>query len=170
MLDHGLRQLAESLHPGAGIGEGGDELQVAVVGSTQGLAQGGQAVEALLHVRPLGDAGSIALFYLAVVRKKGDIVDRGLDAQDETELVVHLQAHRPQGVFDPCPLNTEVEAVPQFVLIIPVQLLAQERGHMLGFDGMDGGARQVLIEGLQVRLAAEDDIGRLLGLIQAPVV
>ena len=35
---------------------------------------------------------------------------------------------------------------------------------------MDGSARQIVIEGLQVRLAAEDDIGRLLGLIQAPVV
>ena len=41
---------------------------------------------------------------------------------------------------------------------------------MLGFDRRDGGARQIVIEGLQVRLAAEDDIGRLLGLIQAPVV
>ena len=81
---------------------------------------------------PFGDAGSIALFYLAVVRKKGDIIDRVLNAQDETELVVHLQAHRPQGVFDPCPLDTKVEAVPQFVLIIPVQLLAQESGTCSG--------------------------------------
>ena len=39
MLDHGVRQLAESVHPGAGIGEGGDELQVAVVGSTPCYAQ-----------------------------------------------------------------------------------------------------------------------------------
>ena len=41
MLDHGLRQLAQFLQPGARIGEGGDELPVAVVGSTQGRAQGG---------------------------------------------------------------------------------------------------------------------------------
>ena len=41
---------------------------------------------------------------------------------------------------------------------------------MLGLDGRDGGARQVLREGLQVRLATENDIGRLLGLIQTPVV
>src|SRR5439155_18930616 len=112
--------------PRRSISEGGDELQVAVVGGAQGLAQGGQAVEALLHVRPLGDASSIALFYLAVVREKGDVVDGGLDPQDEAELVIHLQAHRPHGVFDSCPFDTQVEAVPQLVLIVPVQLLAQE--------------------------------------------
>jgi hypothetical protein len=74
------------------------------------------------------------------------------------------------GVFDPRPWDTQVEAVPHFVLIVPLQLLTQESGHGLGFDRMDGGAGQVLIEGLQVCLATEDDIGRLLALIQAPVV
>src|SRR6516225_2638844 len=130
VLDDRLRQLAQFLHPSARIGEGGDEFQVAVVGGTQGLAQGGQAVEALLQVRPLGDARSIALFYLAVVREKGDIIDGGLDPQDETELVVQLQAHRSHGVFDPSPWDAEVEAIPEFILIIAVQFLTQEGGHV----------------------------------------
>jgi hypothetical protein len=47
--------------------------------------------------------------YLAVVLEKGQIVDCGLDPQDEAELVLELQRHRPHGVFDPRSLDADVE-------------------------------------------------------------
>ena len=71
-------------------------------------------------MRPLGNAGSIALFYLAVVREEGHLVDGGLDPQDEAKLVVHLQAHGSQGVLDPRSWDAEIEAVPPFVLVVSV--------------------------------------------------
>jgi hypothetical protein len=33
------------------------------------------------------------MFYLTVVFEKGDVVDCGFDAEDERELVVHLDGH-----------------------------------------------------------------------------
>jgi hypothetical protein len=38
------------------------------------------------------------MFYLAVVFKKGDVVDRRFDAQDQRELVVHFDRNWPPMV------------------------------------------------------------------------
>src|SRR3954447_17602551 len=39
-----------------------------------------------------------------------------------------------------------------------------------GLDGVNSGARQVLVDSLQVRLLAENDIGGVLALVGAPVI
>ena len=41
---------------------------------------------------------AVAMFYLAVVLGKGQVADRGFDAQDAAKLVVELERNRPDGV------------------------------------------------------------------------
>jgi hypothetical protein len=68
------------------------------------------------------------MFYLAEVPETGDVMDRGLDAQDQSELVVQLQGYRSQGGFDARARNADVEAVPHLVLELRNQFLAQKLG------------------------------------------
>jgi len=51
------------------------------------------------------------VFYLPVVLEKSQAVDRGFDAQNEAELVVELQRHRPHGVFDARSFDADVKAI-----------------------------------------------------------
>src|SRR5215203_5517918 len=79
LLGNGLRKLVELISSITRILEGGKELQIPAIGGFQQFAQRGQTVNGLLHGRPFGFLGAIAMFYLAVVFEKGEIVDRGLD-------------------------------------------------------------------------------------------
>jgi len=97
------------------------------------FAQGWQTIDRFLHGSPLGFAASIAMFYLTVVFEKGNVIDGGLDAQDERELVVHLDGNGSHGVFDAGTFNADVKAVSNFVLIVTVEFAAEERGDVVGF-------------------------------------
>ncbi len=110
------------------------------------------------------------MFYLAVVLEKGQVVDRGFDAQDEAELVVELEGNRPHGVFDPRAFDADVETVAHLAFELRHQLLAQEGGDVVRLDGVDGGAAEVLIDGLKIGLFAEYDVGRVFALVHAPVI
>jgi hypothetical protein len=116
---------------------------------------------------PSHAASSVFVFYLAVVLEEGDIHHRGLDPQDQPELVVHLDRHRPHGVLDARSLNARIEPVTHLILVVAVQFPAQESGDVVRFHRVDGGPRQPLIDGLQVALALKHDVGGELDLIQA---
>lgn len=152
------------------IFEGREELQVTAIGGGQKLAQGGQAVDGFLHGGPLGLAVAVAVFYLAVVLEEVLVVDRGFDAQDETELVAELERTRPHGVLNARAFDAHVKAVAHLALIADVQFAPQESGDVIGLDGVDGGAAEVLIQGLMVGLFAEDDVGRGFALVHASVI
>jgi len=51
---------------------------------------------------------TIALFYLTVVLKKGDVVDGGFQTPDVAEFVVPLPGDRTHQVFDPRALRVQV--------------------------------------------------------------
>ena len=53
---------------------------------------------------------------------------------------------------------------------LSVQFAAQERGDPLGLDRVDGRPDQVAIDGRQIRLPPENDVGGVLALVHAPVV
>jgi hypothetical protein len=89
----------------AAIFERPDELQVAAVCRPHRDSEMRQTADPLLHRRPFHDARPVTLFYLAAVPEKGNIVARGLDPQDEPELVVHFDGNRTHVVFDPGALD-----------------------------------------------------------------
>src|SRR3982750_4564392 len=110
------------------------------------------------------------MFYLAVVLEKGQIVDCGLDPENEAELVVEFNRHRPHGVFDPRPFDADMETVPHFAFELRAELTSEESGDVVRLDRVNRRARQIVIDGLQIGLFAEDDISRVFALIHAPVV
>ena len=90
------------------------------------------------------------MFYFAVVLEKGQIVDVGLDPENEAELVVELDRNRPYGVFDPRPFNADVETVAYLAFVLRVELAPEKRGDVIRFDGMNRSARQIFIDRLQI--------------------
>src|SRR3954449_12991912 len=110
------------------------------------------------------------MFYLAVVLEKAQIIDRGLDPQNEAELVVQLNRNWSHRMLDPRPLDANVETVPHFAFEPSAELAAEKRCDVVGLDGVNSGASQVLVDSLQVRLLAENDIGGVLALVCAPVI
>ena|SRR5438128_294550 len=104
------------------------------------------------------------MFYLAVVLEKGQIVDCGLDPENEAELVVELDRNRPHGVFDPRPFNADVETVAYLAFVLRVELAPEKRGDVIRFDGMNRSARQIFIDRLQIGLFTEDDVGGVFAL------
>ena len=75
-----------------------------------------------------------------------DVVRRGLDPEDDSELVVHLDGRSAHLVLDPCFLNAGVEVIAQFALVVGVQLSAQEGGDILRFHGVNGESIPKLVE------------------------
>src|SRR3954462_8019888 len=86
------------------------------------------------------------MFYFAVVLEKGQIVDGGLDPENEAELVVELDRNRPHGVFDPRPFNADVETVAYLAFVLRVELAPEKRGDVIRFDGMNRSARRIFID------------------------
>src|ERR1700681_4720364 len=95
------------------------------------------------------------MFYLAVVLEEGQIVDRGLDPQDQSELVVELQRNRSHGVFDPCALDADVETIAHFALVLDAESPSQKGGNVVGLHRMNRGAGQIPVDGLQIGFVCE---------------
>src|SRR6202050_3984116 len=110
------------------------------------------------------------MFYLAVVLEKGQIVDRGLDPEDEAELVVQLDRDRSHSMFDSRPFDADVETVPHLVFVLRGELAAEEGGDVVRLHRVNRRARQILVNGLQVGLLTENDIRGVFALIYAPVI
>ena len=87
----GARELLDVVVADAGILDCRQELQIAAIGGGQQFGQWGQAVDGFPHGSPLGFAGAVAMFYLPVVLEKGNVVDGGLDAENEAGFVIELQ-------------------------------------------------------------------------------
>src|ERR1051325_370855 len=170
LVADGLREAFEVPASGTVVVEAGEEFEITAVGGTEEPGEDAQAVEGLLDGGELGLAAAVAVFHRAVVFEEGDVVGDGLDTQDMAELVVHLQRGAAHLVTDAGALDAGVEVVADLAEVARVELLAQEGGDVLGADGVDGGADQVVVEGSQVLAALEDDVGGVLDLHDAPVV
>src|SRR5437867_2683334 len=133
------------------------------------VAQGREAVYGFLDGRERGFAGSVTMFYPAVVLEKGNVPSSGFDAEDVTELVVHFDRDRAHCVAYSAAMDADVIAIAQFVLIIGVELFAKEGGDIVGFDGVDDRAQNVIVDGLQVALAVKNDVGGILDDVEAPM-
>ena len=105
-------------------------------------------VRAFLHRCPSGSGGSITVLHLAVLLEEGDVVDRGLDAQDDTELVVHFERHPVHLMLDACAQQPNVEAIAHLSLIVAMQLAPQKSSDIGGFDRLDQGLQEMRVDSL----------------------
>lgn len=84
----GTGKLLKLVVPGTRIIDGGDEFKITTICCCEKFAECREAVDGILYGSPFGFAASITMFYLTVVFEKGDVIDGGLNAEDERELVV----------------------------------------------------------------------------------
>jgi len=70
---------------------------------------------------------------------------------------------------DAGPFDAGGEVVADLPLVVGRELVAEERGDMLGLDHVHGGAHDGLVQGLEGRLTAEEHVGGVLDLHEAPV-
>ena len=166
----GTGQFLQLIVSGTGVVDGGDEFEVPTIRCGEKLAQGRKTVDGLLHGSPFGFPAPIAMFYLTVVFEKGNVVDGSFDAEDERELVIHLDGNRSHGVFDAGAFNANVEAVPHFVLIVTVEFASEERGDVVWFNRVNRRTCEIVVNCSQIGLPFEDYVRSILGLIDAPMI
>ncbi len=51
-----------------------------------------------------------------------------------------------------------------------MEFAAEKRADVVGFDGVDGGSREVVVNGSQICLSFEDRVGGVLGLVNTPMI
>jgi hypothetical protein len=156
----GSGDLFEVLGAVGGDLEGGEKIEVAPVGGAVQLVEDREAIDGSLDGGQLHGPAPVTLFHLAVVFEKGDVVGRGLDAQDNAVLVVHLDGGRSHVVTDAGALDAGMEVVPQLAEEVAVELAAEESGDLFGVDGEHRGADQSVVQRLEILTPLEDDVGR----------
>lgn len=167
---HGPDDLLQIAQAGAGIVERRDELQIAAVRCPEKFAERRKAVDRFLQRRCLHLPRSVAVFHPSVVFEETDVVDRGLDSQDQAVLVVHLDRGLVHVVLDAGALNAGLEAVAHLPLVRAVEFASEEGRYVIGLYGAHGGAHEGLVDRGQFVLLAEDDVGGVFHLHQAPVI
>ena len=170
VLGLGLSQLVQFCDAEMRGGDGGDELEVTLIGGGEQYAQSGQRVNGLLPGRPRRRRRTIAMLHLAIVLEKRDLVDGGFDAQNETELSVHFDGERTPLMLDARAEPAFVETLTHLALVIAIQFASEKRGNICGFDRMSKGFQERRLEGLQRLSVLENQVRRVLRLHDTPVI
>ena len=63
-----------------------------------------------------------------------------------------------------------VKSVADFVLVVAGEFSGKKGSDILRLDGVDGGSGNVVINGFKCGLRGENDVGRVFGLHNAPVI
>src|SRR5213593_1494084 len=142
-----------------GVGQRGEELEVAAIATEQNLAQVEQAVDGLFERSELPGGMPIPVFHLAMVLEKGNVIGGGFQAQHAAELVVHLHPGLAEAVLEAGAFDAGGEAAADLLGQLWGELLAQETSHLFGLDGEHGLARELLVQGLERSLGAKDQVG-----------
>ena len=160
----------QGMEAGTGVIDGSEEIEVAIGGGTQEMKQGWQAVDRLAHRSELEFRGTVAMFHRAVVLEKGHVISGAFGTPDKTKLIIELDSHGPHVMLDARALDSSMEVVTDLPLVGGGQFASQESDDVLRLDGVDGSVGNGGIEGLEVGLAPEDNVGGVLHLHQAPVI
>src|SRR6516165_8617439 len=139
----------------------GEVFEVAAVATEQDVTQVGKAVDVLFDGSEGVACWTLLMFYLAVVLESGDVVGGGLDAQDEAEFVVNLDRGFAETMLDAGALDPGCELTADLLGELGGDLVAQEGGHVFGFDGQDGLPGKLFIERFEDGLRAEHDRWRI---------
>ncbi len=99
----------------------GDELEITLVDCLQDFGQGRQTVDGLLEWGILGGRGAIPMLDLTVLLEEGHIVDRGFNPQEDIELVIQFDGHRPHLVLQASAQPAFVKTITHLILVIAVQ-------------------------------------------------
>lgn len=165
-----LGNSVQLLNTVGGVRKGRDKFQIPMVGCLEQATQGEKAVNILFHGGNLLDLASVSPVDLPVVPELRNVVRRGLDAQNEPELVIHLDGECTHTVLYFGSLDAGVKFVSHFALVIPMEFRSQESGDILGFYRVNGATDKGFIERFEIRLLFEDDVGGIFSLHDRPAI
>ena len=129
----------------AGVVEGGHEGQITFIGRVHEFAQIAQAIDVFAQRGEFEYAIAIALFHPSVVLEKSDIIGGAFDTGHDAELDAEIAACRPHVVADACTLETGGEIIAELILVGCGEFSTEERGEVLDFNRLHGGASDGLI-------------------------
>src|SRR5215469_671533 len=133
--------------------------QIAPVAAEQYLTQVDQAVDRLLHRRDFARRRPLAVFHPAVVLEERDVVGRGLDAQHDAVLVIHLDRALAEAVLDAGALDAGGELRADLLRQQWRDLPAEEADNMLRLYVQHRLADQLLIQRAERGDGAERQVG-----------
>jgi len=163
-------EAVERADAGREVVQTGEVFQVAAVAAEQDVTEVGEAVDVLFDGSKGVACWTVPMFYLAVVLERGDVVGGGLKAQDEREFVVDLDRGLAKAMLDAGALDPGGELTADLLGELGRDLVAEEAGHVFGFDGQDGLPGKLFIEGFEDGLRAKHQISGVLDLHETPVV
>src|SRR5262249_2600755 len=132
-------------------------LQIALIRRPPDLRATGDVGQALAHRNP-SQARSTMPENLPIDFEYSGIVDRRLDPEYGSGLVVHLDRIRFDPVFDPNPFDSVEEARAHFAVEPGIDTASQEPEDILATELMDGVSDQRWIDGLEVLGASEHHV------------
>ena len=87
------------------------------------------------------------MFHLAVVPEEARIVNRGLDPQNEAELVIDFQRDWPPGVFDSRSFHPDMEAVAHLAFVLRAQFPPEKGGNVVRLHSMNRRPDEIVVDG-----------------------
>ena len=73
-------------------------------------------------------------------------------------------------MFDPRSFDADIETIAHLAFKLRGELLPEKRRDVIRLDRMNRGACQIPVDGLQIGLPAENNVGGVFALVHAPVV
>jgi hypothetical protein len=165
-----LGETVERPDAGREVVQTGQIFEVAAVAPEQDVSEGGETVNVLFDRSEGVTCGTLLMFYLAVVLESGNVVGGGLDAENEAEFVVDLDRGLAKTMLDAGALDPGGEPTADLLGELGRDFVAEEGGHVFGFDRQDGLPGQLFIKGFEDDVRAEHQISGVFDLHQAPVV
>ena len=155
---------------GIGIVDTGHESKVTHIFLLHELAQVRQGVDVFAYWREFEYPLAIALFHMAVVFEKGNIVSGAFHTGDQTRFVMEFDARSPHMVADTRTLDAGGKIVSDFILVSGGESTSEKGGNMLGFDSVHSGTHDVPAEGLEGSLTTKNHVSSIFHLHEAPVI
>lgn len=148
----------------------GQRLKIACVGGVADLAVAMEVGDAFVHGTPDGGFFAAADSLSADFELPG-VVDDGLDAEDQSAFVVHLDPVVSHAVFDSRAGDAIFSAFGEHLAVVMgIESSAEKAQDVGGLEVKHGVIEQAWVNLGQLGAGVEQEIGSVLGLIDDPVV
>lgn len=145
-------------------------IQIATVGGGADLGIAIHIGNAFCHGEPVHDGHAFTGYPAASNTETVWAVNHGFDAQEQPEFVVHFNAVFADFVFEAKAFLPGFEGFEDFVLELGHESTAQESQDIFCRKAQQGVFGELGIEGAEIILGTEHDIGGVFGLVNGPVI
>jgi hypothetical protein len=166
----GTGNLLQITNAVGGIINRGEELDISPIGIAEYGCEFRQAIDGLFERRKFQRLAAVAVYHLAVVFEKRDIVGCRLDTKDNAVFVIHLESGLAHMVLDACSLDAGVKIIAEFIFKPIGEFTAQKHGDLFRLDSMNRGADKIFIKRFEISLTFEHHVGGVFNLHETPVI